>query len=90
MEGTHLFSGILINADKSEQPIGGASGVTIENVLWVYTSRDGKTQVRLNVPVPVKASFGKPVFGFTAGDIEVSNGTVSNFVGNNGDAVYTL
>ena len=89
-EGAHLFSGILIDADKSEQPIGGASWITIENVLRVYTHRDADTKVRPNAPVLVKVIFGKPVFGFTAGDIEVSNGAVSNFTGNNGATTYTF
>ena len=47
-------------------------------------------RVRLNAPVPVKVIFGKPVFGFAAGDIEVSNGAISNFTGNNGATIYTF
>ena len=46
--------------------------------------------VRINSPIPVTATFSEPVFGFTADDITVTNGTAGNFVGSDGDSVYTF
>src|SRR3970282_977028 len=38
----------------------------------------------------VTATFDEPVFGFTSGDVAVTNGSVSNFSGSDGDTVYTF
>ena len=92
-EGTYWFSGVLINADELEQPVEGSSIIlveNVENVLRVHVSRDPETQVRPNAPIPVTVTFSKPVFGFTVQDIDVANGTVSNFTGNDGDTIYTI
>ena len=48
------------------------------------------TTVRFNSPVPVTATFAEPVYGFTVGDVSVANGSASNFVGTDGDTVYTF
>ena len=47
-------------------------------------------QVRINEPIPVTATFSKPVFGFTVDDITVGNGVAGSFAGSDGDAVYTF
>ena len=46
--------------------------------------------MRINSPIPVTATFSEPVFGFTADDITVTNGTAGNFVGSDSDSVYTF
>ena len=46
--------------------------------------------VRLNTPIAVTASFSKPVSGFTESDITVDNGFAGNFVGSDGDSVYSF
>ena len=46
--------------------------------------------VRINSPIPLTATFSEPVFGFTVGDITVTNGFAGNFVGNDSDSVYTF
>jgi len=43
-----------------------------------------------NGVIPVTAKFSLPVNGFTATDIIAANGTVDNFVGVDGDTVYTF
>ena len=48
------------------------------------------TMVRIDSPIPVTATFSEPVFGFTVEDISVANGSVGNFVGSDGDTVYTF
>ena len=57
----------------------------------VTMSVDSATyQVRIGSPVPVTATFSESVNGFTAGDLTVANGSVSNFVGSDGDSAYTF
>ena len=46
--------------------------------------------VRLNTPIAVTESFSKPVSGFTESDITVDNGFAGNFVGSDGDSVYSF
>ena len=46
--------------------------------------------VRIASPVQVTAFFSEPVFGFTVDDVSVANGSVSNFVGSDGDSAYTF
>ena len=46
--------------------------------------------VRINSPIPLTATFSEPVFGFTVGDIAVTNGFAGNFVGSDGDLAYTF
>ena len=47
-------------------------------------------QVRIDSPLPVKATFSEPVSGFTVEDIAVGNGAAGNFSGSDGDSVYTF
>ena len=46
--------------------------------------------VRIDSPIPVTATFSEPVDGFTESDVTVANGDVGNFVGSDGDSVYTF
>ena len=46
--------------------------------------------VRMNSPIPLTATFSEPVFGFTVGEIAVTNSVAGNFAGNDGDSVYTF
>ena len=46
--------------------------------------------VRINSPIPVTATFTEPVSGFAVSDITVFNGSEGNFVGSDGDTVYTF
>ena len=48
------------------------------------------TLVRINSPIPVRATFSEPVSGFTVGDISVGNGTAGGFTGSDGATVYTF
>ena len=41
-------------------------------------------------PIPVTATFSEGVYGFTISDITVTNGVASNFVGVDGNAVFTF
>ena len=47
-------------------------------------------QVRIDSPIPVTATFSEPVYDFTESDVTVAFGSVSNFVGSDGDSVYTF
>ena len=46
--------------------------------------------MRLRTAIPVTTTFSEPVNGFAASDVTVANGTVSNFVGSDGDSVFTF
>ena len=46
--------------------------------------------VRLNSPIAVTATFSEPIFGFTIEDVGVVNGAASNFVGSDGDTVFSF
>ena len=66
-------------------------GLPICGIPTVTTSVDSANyQVRINSTIPVTATFSEPVNGFTAGDITIANGDVSNFIGSDGDSVYTF
>ncbi len=56
----------------------------------VITVDSANYRVRINSPIPVTATFSEPINSFTAGDIAVASGAVSNFVGSDGDSVYTF
>ena len=56
----------------------------------VSTATAGTPTVRLRTAIPVTATFSEPVNGFTASDITVANGDVSNFVGSDGSSVFTF
>ena len=61
----------------------GSPAVTIEFV-------SPHTLVRVNSPIPVRATFSEPVSGFTVEDVIVGNGTADGFTGSDGDAVYAF
>ncbi len=46
--------------------------------------------IRLNSLIQVTATFSEPVSGFEVGDVSVAHGITSNFVGSDGDSVYTF
>ena len=70
---------------------GGALRTTVGQVApSVSISADANAQVRLNLPVSVTVRFSEPVSGFTLDEINVVNGTASNFSDSDGDEVYTF
>jgi len=46
--------------------------------------------VRIDSPISVTATFDGPVSGFTVDDISVANGIAGDFVGRDGDSVYSF
>ncbi len=56
----------------------------------VSAATAGTPMVRINSPIPVTVTFSEPVNGFTVSDIRVVNGSAVNFVGSDGDSVYTF
>ena len=62
-------------------------------MLWVSISiKDSGMPGHVNIgsPITFEATFNKPVYGFTSEDIVVTNGHPINFVGSDGDSVYTF
>ena len=92
--GTYTFSGILKDENNVEHPVGGASSISVgfvpPSVSISRTNPGAMSNVRINSPIPLTATFSEPVFGFTVGDIIVTNGSAGNFVGRDGDSVYTF
>ena len=89
--GHYSFSGVLTNSDREEVPVGGALTITVEALPSVIVSRaagGADTPVRPAAPVSLTATFSWPVSGFAINDINVGNGTVSNFAGTG--AAYTF
>ena len=89
--GHYSFSGVLTNSDREEVPVGGALTITVGDLPSVIVSRAAgiaDTPVRPGSPVSLTATFSGPVSGFASDDINVINGTVSNFAGTG--AVYTF
>ena len=56
----------------------------------VSTATAGTVVVRLRTTIPVTATFSEPVNDFTVDDVSVVNGSADNFVGSDGDTVYTF
>ena len=56
----------------------------------IITIDSANYQVRIDSPMPVTATFSEPAFGFTVSDVIVDNGSSGNFVGSDGDSVYTF
>ena len=46
--------------------------------------------VRIGSPILVWAVFSEPVDGFTVEDVTVTNGAVSNFLGGDGESIFTF
>ena len=67
--------------------------ITVEYLPTVNVSRAAGSEdalVRLNSPIPLTATFSRPVFGFTVDDITVIHGTAVNFAGSDGDSSFTF
>ncbi len=60
------------------------------DVSVTHATSGATVQVRIDSPVPLRASFSEPVFGFEVNDITVVNGSASDFAGSDGDSVYTF
>ena len=91
--GTYTFSGVLRDSTGIDYQVGGDSVITVGDAPGVAVSHvtpGAIPQVRINSPVPLTATFSEPVFGFTVGDITVTNGFAGNFVGSDGDSIYTF
>ena len=89
--GSYSFSGVLTDANLSNYPVGGASVIVVGDAPGVSVSHaTTSAPVRINTPIPLMATFSEPVNGFTVDDITVANGDVSNFVGSDGDSVFTF
>ena len=91
--GSYPFSGVLTNFDGDQVTVGGALSLTVTvgslpsvSVLRAAGSED--TKVRPGSPISLTSTFSVPVSGFIRDDINVANGTVSNFAGSG--AVYTF
>ncbi len=92
-EGPYSFSGYMFGLDLIEHEVGGASIVIVQAAPTVevsYAPGSKALPVRVGSPITVTATFRDPVSGFTADDLVVSNGTVQNLVGSDGDTVYTF
>ena len=90
MEGPYSFSGVVKNAEESEQPVAGISSITVRTAPSVYATSDTTTPVRFNSPISVTVAFSEPVLDFTIEDVDAANGAVSNFTGSSGGAFYTF
>ena len=67
--------------------------ITVGDLPTVKVSRVARSEdaaVRPGSPISLTATFSRPVSGFAIDDINVVNGTVSDFVGSDGDVVYTF
>ena len=91
--GDYVFEGVLRDADRVDYAIGGDSVITVGDAPGVSaapTTSGATLQVRINSPVPVTTTFSESVTGFAVGDVTVANGFAANFVGSDGDSVYTF
>ena len=67
--------------------------IAVEYLPTVNVSRAAGSEdalVRLNSPIPLTATFSRPVFGFTVDDITVIHGTAVNFAGSDGDSSFAF
>ena len=60
------------------------------DVSVTHATSGATVQVRIDSPVPLRATFSEPVFGFEVNDITVVNGSTGDFAGSDGDSVYTF
>ena len=91
--GAYSFSGNLRDSLGIDHEISDTSYVFVGDVLWVSVSIGDPgvaSPVGTGSPIPLTATFNKPVYGFTSDDVSVVNGYTSNFVGSDGDSVYTF
>ena len=91
--GSYSFSGVLKDSTGIDYQVAGPSVITVGDALGVAISHvtpGAIPQVRINSPTPLSATFSEPVFGFTVGDITVTNGFAGTFVGSDGDSIYTF
>ena len=91
--GSYSFSGVLKDSTGIDYQVAGPSVITVGDAPGVAVSRVTPgviPQIRINSLIPLTATFSEPVFGFTVGDITVTNGFAGNFVGNDSDSVYTF
>ena len=86
----YSFFGGLVNENRLQQTVGGASSIRVGAAPLVYAINDAATLVRIDSPIPVTVTFSEPVFGFSFDDISVANGVISNFTVAAGEAVYTF
>ena len=67
--------------------------ITVEYLPTARVSRAAGSEdapLRPGSPISLTVTFSRPVSGFAIEDITVGNGTVGNFAGSDGDAVYTF
>lgn len=64
--------------------------INFDNAVPTVTLSSTTSANTNDSPIPVTATFSKAVFGFTAGDVAVTNASVSGFIGTDGDSVYTF
>ncbi len=69
-------------------PFTGGQVYTVDKTAPGVTMTSSAPNPTNSAPIPVTVTFSEPVSGFTAGDIAVSNGSVSNFAGSG--ATYTF
>ena len=92
-EGSYSFSGSALDFDEVRRPITGASGITVQaapSVELSYPSGSEALLVRPYSPISVTVTFSEPVYAFNINDINATNGSVSNLVGSEGDAVFVF
>jgi hypothetical protein len=78
----------LAGNNLSGLPFTGGQVYTVDKTAPGVTMTSSAPNPTNSAPIPVTVTFSEPVTGFTAGDIAVSNGSVSNFAG--GGASYTF
>ena len=91
--GSYSFSGVLKDSNGIDYQVAGPSIIIVGDAPGVAVSHvtpGAIPQVRINSPIPLTATFSEPVFGFAVGDITVTNGLAGNFVGSDGDSIYTF
>src|SRR4051794_1328140 len=71
-----LLAGVAAVASLAVLPIAAIAARNVTTTLTTSVSSPTSTST-----IPVAAHFGSGVNGFTASDVTVSNGTVSNFAG---------
>ena len=86
--GEYSFSGGLVNDNRLQQAVGGASRIRVGAAPLVYVVNHTSDPVRIHSPIPVTVTFSEFVSGFGLDDINAVNATVSNLAGSS--KVYTF